>query len=201
MASDFACGAIICCPDDDGIVTDFEVFECLYKLSQYFICVANHGLVLIKIGFYIELVGRCYKRSVSKHHGIVEEHGVVFVLLHEVDEEVDKHGFTVFPFADKAAFFGVNVRIPEPFITGWVVSFTAGPHAIVVEADFDHGFGLYSKVVNLPFACDGRLVASIFHDHGYTGVYSPVVMAAASPAWNVPMVYPTMSIWVLSGEE
>ena len=107
-----------------------------------------------------------YERAVGERHREVEHHRLFLVLLQIIDEKVAIDIWTELAFIRLAPILRVDVRIPIALAAGRVLRFVAGPHAPVIEAVFGERIGLDSKVVDLPLAGDGRLVAGRFHHAG-----------------------------------
>ena len=81
---------------------------------------------------------------------------------------------------------------------------TLGSAGVVVkglEAELAHRVRLHPEVVDLPFARHRRPVAGVAQDARDGRVAAPVVVGAAAPARDVPMVHPAVPEGVLPREE
>ena len=143
--------------------------------------------MLIHIARSVLLIWSGNQRNMRQHHWEIGEERSVFIILYEIQKKLRKYIRPISVFVRSATFLSVNIRIPIALVTRRVIAFAPGPHAIFIETDINHRFGLNPKVVHLPLSSDGGCVTGILHHAGQTWVAFPVIATTTTPTRHVPM--------------
>lgn len=220
LALSVATGAIVADEDHEGILTEAKVIEAGDDAADAAVHVFDVGppIVFGVLGFFFE--GRVLVRGgpeggVCESHGVVDKEGVVFVIGHEVDDEIDEHvgavafggGGDVFAIADDGGvpeaggFAGVVFPHAGVFGAGGEIVFV-GPHHVVVEAGFVDEGGMFAG--ELPFTGVGGGVSGVLEDLAEGGVVGDVIGAFVGDgraAGAIGEVVDTIVMGVLPGHD
>jgi len=193
-------GAVVGGENDDGPLAEFELVERIHQAAHQVVGVAHHGLVAVHPSLHLPLVRRGHERTVREAHGEIEHHGLLAVLLHEIDQEVAVEVGTEHPLADPALLADVYVGIPVALVAFRVAALATRPPGPFVEAVLVQRVRLQPEIVDLPLARDGGGVAGRPHHLGEGGVFFPVEVAHP-PARHVPVVHPAGPPRVLARQQ
>ena len=98
LGLDSSRGAVVASEENQGVVTDAKLIELGRQLTDDFVNVGNHVLVVLVMipAVRVLAVRGGDKGIVRQDHGVVAEERLVLVALHEAAEEIRDHIRTVF---------------------------------------------------------------------------------------------------------
>ena len=136
-------------------------------------------------------------------HRVIEAHGFLFVVTHEVDQVIGINiGAKLASICPTSISGRVDVSVLIAFTAHRVARLETRPHCPVIEPVLLHGLRFDPEVIDLPLACRACGVAKFFHQASKGGVFLLFpVKVGHSPARNVPVTHEAVSPWVFAGQK
>ena len=159
--------------------------------------------MLIDVDLCVGLIRGGNLRRMRECHRVIEAHGFIFVLAHEVDQVVGVYVGAKLAGIGPASISGrVDVSVLIAFSAHLVARLEARPHCPVIEPVLLHGLRFDPKVIDLPLACRACGVAKFFHQASKGGVFLLFpVKVGHSPTRNVPVIDIAVAPGVFAGQK